>query len=98
MLDSLSLYLANFENNKGGGMFLPVDFLLATVAIVIILICYVLLLVKLKKVDESSELSKLFEETYKDLSAQRRKELLEKIKEERIKEYLGRKKRKPRGS
>jgi len=74
-------------------MFPSIYFLLATTAIFIIIICYVLLLSKLKTADESSEFSELLQETYED-SAQRRTEMLEKIKEERIKEYLERKKRK----
>ena len=79
-------------------MFASIDFLLATTAIVIVIICYVLLLVKVKTANENSDFSKLLEETYEDLSVQRRMELLEKIKEERIKEYLDRRKRKLRGS
>ena len=79
-------------------MFPSIYFLLATIAIVIIIICYALLLAKLKLTDESSEISKLLEETYGDISEQRRTEMLEKIKEERIKEYLDRKKRKPEDS
>jgi len=79
-------------------MFPSIYFLLATTAIVIIIICYVLLLAKLKLTDESSEISKLLQETYEDISEQRRTEMLEKIKEERIKEYLDRRKRKPEGS
>ena len=79
-------------------MFPSIYFLLATTAIVIIIICYVLLLAKLKLTDESSEISKLLQETYEDISEQRRTEMLEKIKEERIKEYLDRKKRKPEDS
>ena len=79
-------------------MFPSIYFLLATIAIVIIIICYVLLLAKLKLTDESSEISKLLQETYEDISEQRRTEMLEKIKEERIKEYLDRKKRKPEDS
>ncbi len=75
-------------------MFPSIDFLLATTAIIIVIICYVLLLAKLKPGNESSEFSKLLHETYEDLSAQRRMELLEKIKEERIKEYLDKRKRK----
>jgi hypothetical protein len=47
----------------------------------------------LKTADESSEFSELLQENYED-SAQRRTEMLEKIKEERIKEYLDRKKQK----
>jgi len=98
MLDSLSLYLTNFETKKGNSMFPSIDFLLATTAIIIIIICYIILVGKLKTEKESSEFSKLLEETYEDLSEQRRMELLEKIKEERIKEYLGRKRRKSEGS
>jgi hypothetical protein len=75
-------------------MFHSIDFLLATTAIIIVIICYVLLLAKLKPANESSEFSKLLQETYEDLSVQRRMEFLEKIKEERIKEYLDRRKRK----
>jgi len=79
-------------------MFSSIDFLLATTAIIIVIICYVLLLAKLKPANESSEFSKLLQETYEDLSVQRRMELLEKIKEERIKGYLDRRKRKLEGS
>jgi hypothetical protein len=79
-------------------MFPSIDFLLATTAIIIVIICYVLLLAKLKPANESSEFSKLLQETYEDLSVQRRMELLEKIKEERIKEYLDKRKRKLGGS
>ena len=93
-MDSLNLYLANFETNEGNDMFPSIDFLLATTAIIIVIICYVLLLAKLKPANDSSEFSKLLQETYEDLSVQRRMELLEKIKEERIKEYLDRRKRK----
>ena len=98
MLNSLSLYLADFETNKGDGMYPSIDFLLATTAIVIIIICYIILVSKLKPANESSEFSKLLQETYEDLSVQRRTELLEKVKEERIKEYLDRRKRKLGGS
>ena len=93
-MDSLNLYLANFETNEGNDMFPSIDFLLATTAIIFVIICYVLLLAKLKPANDSSEFSKLLQETYEDLSVQRRMELLEKIKEERIKEYLDRRKRK----
>jgi uncharacterized membrane protein (DUF106 family) len=94
MLDPLSLYLANFETNKGKGMFLSIDFLLATIAIAIMIACYVILLAKLKPANESSELSKLLQKTYEEMPVQRRMEMLEKVKEERIKEYLNRKKQK----
>jgi len=79
-------------------MFPPIEFLLATTAVVITTLCYVILLAKLKPANDSSELSKLLQETYEDLPMQRRTELLEKIKEERIKEYLDRRKQKPEGS
>jgi hypothetical protein len=101
MLDSLSLYLANLETNKGNGMFLSIDFLLATTAIAIMIVCYVILLVKLKPANESSEsseFSNLLQETYEEMPVQRRVEMLEKVKEERIKEYLNRKKQKLEGS
>ena len=101
MLNSLSLYLTNFETNNGNDMFPSVGFLLATIALIVIMICYIILVSKLKTENESSEsleFSKLLEETYEDLSVQRRTESLEKIKEERIKEYLDRKKRKVEGS
>ena len=106
ILDSLSLYLANFETNNGkhtakvNTMFPSIDFLLATTAIFIIIVCYAVLLVKLKTSNESFESSdflELLQETEENLSVSRRKELLEKIKEERIKEYLNRK-RKSNGS
>jgi len=77
-------------------MFPSIDFLLATTAIAIIIICYIILLFKLKPSNESSELSELSEllqETEEDLSPQRRTEILEKYKEERIKEYLDRKRK-----
>jgi hypothetical protein len=79
-------------------MFPSMDFLLAATAVIIVIICYVLLLAKLKPANESSEFSELLQETYEDLSVQRRMELLEKIKEERIKEYLDKRKRKLGGS
>jgi len=79
-------------------MFPSIYFLLATTAVAIIIICYILLLSKLKPANESSEISEILQETYEDISEQRRTEMLEKIKEERIKEYLDRRKRKPEGS
>lgn len=75
-------------------MFPSIDFLLAKTAITIVIICYVFLLVKMKSASESSEFSKLLQETYNDLLVQRGTELLGKIKEERITEYLGRRKQK----
>jgi len=77
-------------------MFPLTGFLLATTAVVIMIVCYVVLLVKLKPSNELSEnfdFSEL-QENDESLSVQRRTELLEKIKEERIKEYLDRRKRK----
>jgi len=79
-------------------------FWLATTAIVALLACYVLFLVKFKLTNESSDFSdfpdllqetsdELLLRTSKNLSAKRREELLEKIKEERIEEYLDQKKR-----
>jgi len=78
-------------------MFSSIDFWLATTAIVIIIACYILLLVKFKPSNESSDFSdffELFQENGENLSVTRRRELLEKIKEERIKEYLDKRKRK----
>ena len=100
ILDSLSLYLANFETSncehaaKVNSMFPSIDFLLATTAIVIIIVCYVVLLAKLKPSNEpfeSSDFLELLQETEENLSVSRRKELLEKYKEERIKDYLNKK-------
>ena len=59
MLDSLSLYLAYFETHEGNGMFLSMDCLLAATPLVIIIICYIIILAKLKLANESSEFSKL---------------------------------------
>ena len=81
------------------------DFLLAKAVIIIIVICAGLLFLKLDSADESSDFSgelKLLQETSdelllknsENLSAERKRELLEKIKEERMKEYLDQKKRK----
>ena len=73
--------------------------LLAKAVIIIIVICASLLFLKFGLADESSDFSgepKLLQETSdelllrnsENLSAERRRELLEKIKEERIMEYL----------
>ena len=81
------------------------DFLLAKAVIIIIVICSALLFLKLESANESSDFSgepKLLQETSdelllknrENLSAERKGELLEKIREERIKEYLDQKKRK----
>jgi hypothetical protein len=80
-------------------------FWVATTAIIILIACYIIFLVKFKSANESSDFSDLPEllqetgddlllETSENLSAKRRRELLEKIKEERITEYLDHKKRK----
>ena len=82
---------------KVNGMSLWIDFVLATSAIVTLIICYVIILAKLKPSNESSEnlASPLIpRENSEDMSKQRRMEMLEKIKEEKIKEYYNRKKRK----
>jgi len=82
-------------------MFPWIDFVLATAAIVTLIICYILVLAKLKPSNESSEnlASPLIpQEDNANISKQRRKEMLEKIKEEKIKEYYNRKKRKTRDS
>jgi len=82
-------------------MFHSIDFWLATTAIAIIMVCYILLLFKLKSASESSDLSDFLEslqESSENLSTTRRRELLEKYKDERIKEYLRSKKRKPESS
>ena len=79
-------------------------FWLATTAVILLIACFILLLVKFKSANESSDFSsfpellqensdELLLKTSKNLSTKRRKELLEKIKEERIKEYLDQKKR-----
>jgi len=77
-------------------MFSSIDFLLATMAIVIVIVCYVVLLVKLKTPNESFESSdflELLQENEENLSVSRREELLEKYKEERVKEYLSKKRK-----
>jgi len=82
-------------------MLSSIDFWLATTAIIIIIVCYILLLVKSKSANESSDFSDFFEslqDNGENLSITRRMELLEKIKEERIREYLDKKKRKFEGS
>lgn len=77
-------------------MFPWTGFLLATTAVIIIIICYIVLLVKLKPSDESTEnfFPKFQQENDEIPLGQRRMEMLEKIKEERIREYLDKKKRK----
>ena len=68
-----------------------------TTAIIILIVFYIVFLVKLKSPNESSDFSGLPElllETSENLPTKLRRELLERIKEERIKEYLDHKKRK----
>jgi hypothetical protein len=76
-----------------------------TTGIIVLIVCYIIFLVKFKSAEESSEFSSLPElfletsddlllETSENLPTKRRRELLERIKEERIKEYLDHKKRK----
>ena len=73
------------------------SFWLATTAIVALIAWYILLLGKLKTTNESpvfSNFSKLLREPNENLHASRRREqMLERIKEERIKEYLDNKER-----
>ena len=72
-------------------------FWLVTTAIIILIACYIIFLVKFKSAEESSDFSglpQLLLETSENLPTKRRRELLERIKEERIKEYLEQKKRK----
>jgi len=79
--------------------------LLAKAVIIIIVMCAGLLFLKFGLADESPDFSgelELLQETSdelilrnsENLSAERRRELLEKIKEDRIKDYLYQKKRK----
>jgi len=90
---------------NGSGMSPSEVFLLAKAVIIIMVICAGLLFLKLGSAEESSDFSgelKLLQETSDELlirnsgnfSAERRMELLEEIKEKRIKEYLYQKKRK----
>ncbi len=82
-------------------MFLWIDFVLATTAVIILIICYVLILAKLKSANDSSEnlaLPPTTQENNENISKQRRVEMLEKIKEEKIQEYYNRKKRKTKDS
>jgi len=70
---------------------------LAITAIAILMVCYILILFKLKPSNEPADLSISSEspqEIPENFSPTRRTELLEKIKEERIKEYLDKRKRK----
>ena len=76
-----------------------------TTGIIVLIACYIIFLVKFKSAEESSDFSSLHQllletsddlllETSENLPTKRRRELLERIKEERIKEYLDHKKRK----
>ena len=87
------------------GMSPSEQFLLAKAIIIIIVMCAGLLFLKFGLADESPDFSgelELLQETSdelilrnsENLSAERRRELLEKIKEDRIKDYLYQKKRK----
>ncbi len=84
-----------------------INFWLATTAVILFIAYYILFLVKLESANESSgfsdfskllletgdpDFSDLLQEPSENLHASRRTELLEKIKEERIKEYLDHKK------
>ena len=102
---SLNLYLANPGIRDGNGMSPSEDFLLAKAVIIIIVVCSGLLFLKFGSANESSDFSgkpKLPQESSdelllrdsENLSDEQKGELLEKIKEERIKEYLYQKKRK----
>jgi len=86
-------------------MFLWIDFILATTIVIILIICYALILAKLKPANDSSEnlaLPPASQENNGNLAKQRRMkmkmEMLEKIKEEKVKAYYDRKKRKTRDS
>ena len=68
-----------------------------TTGIIVLIACYIIFLVKFKSAEESSDFSglpQLLLETSENLPTKRRRELLERIKEEMIKEYLDHKKRK----
>ncbi len=86
-------------------MFLWIDFILATTIVITLIICYALILAKLKRANDSSEnlaLPPTSQENNENIAKQRRMkmkmEMLEKIKEEKIKAYYDRKKRKTRDS
>jgi len=72
------------------------NLVLATSGIVTLVVCYVLVIAKLEPSDESSEnsVSPLIPQGNNErMSKQRRIEMLESIKEEKIKEYYERKRR-----
>ena len=89
---------------NGSGMSPSEQFLLAKAVIIIIVVCAGLLFLKFGLADESPDFSgeleslqetsdELILRNSENLSAERRRELLEKIKEDRIKDYLYQKKR-----
>jgi hypothetical protein len=86
-------------------IFLWIDFILATTIVITLIICYALILAKLKPANDSSEnlaLPPTPQENNENIAQQRRKKMrmkmLEKIKEEKINAYYDRKKRKTRDS
>ena len=86
-------------------MFLGIDFVLATTIVITLIICYALILAKLKPANDSSEnlaLPPTSQENNENKAKQRsmkmKMEMLEKIKEEKINAYYDRKKRKTRDS
>jgi len=86
-------------------MFLWIAFILATTIVIPLIICYALILAKLKPANDSSEnlaLPATSQENNENIAKQRRMkkkmEMLEKIKEEKINAYYDRKKRKTRDS
>jgi len=86
-------------------IFLWIDFILTTTIVITLIICYALILAKLKPANDSSEnlaLPPTSQQNNENIAQQRRKkmkmEMLEKIKEEKINAYYDRKKRKTRDS
>jgi hypothetical protein len=78
-------------------MFSSTNLWLAITVIAILMVCYILILFKLKPSNEPADRSissEPFQDIPENFSPTRRTELLEKIKEERIMEYLGKRKRK----
>ncbi|MGD8506043.1 MAG: hypothetical protein PVF15_05200 [Candidatus Bathyarchaeota archaeon] len=70
-------------------MSIQIDLALSILAILVLFVCYVLILAKLKPSDESSQ-NRVFPLIRQGQNEQRRKEMLEKIKEEKIREYYSR--------
>jgi preprotein translocase subunit SecG len=78
-------------------VFSSTNFLLAITAIATVIVFYILILFKLKTSNEPNDLSdssEFPEDSPEKFSLARRMELLEKIKEERIKDYFDKRKRK----